>query len=385
MQRVKYVQKCSECGNISPEVPYQCNEVEKAIENPELLPVWCPLPGDGTKRDHSLRKYWVDWHGVFTTQPLLTCSVLTNEIAFDPDVKDWQILKTEIEKLCAFMQSDKKPYFLSWSGGNGLHIETFFDPDIYIPDDIAEGIKKYGIDAGRTVRVYIASHILEQAGVSAEVIQLDDSKIRWATDANGSMIRIFGSQRPDGGMKTLISTIPPERPKPGSLPLVFPDHIETWSLKSMQDGIIEAIRAEIESVKAQGVDPNTFEGWLFAQVEKAKAEGRIKSSDSGKKDCMGLQTALKGGIKKGHRDAVVTGIVNALRFWKKAPIDYTLAAVSKWCGTCTPPLDFRKEGIDKKIKAIYAKQRMDNSSPCNFFIEAGLCRGSQCSVLKKRP
>lgn len=40
-------------------------------------------------------KCWVEWQKTFTTASLLTCSILSNELAIDPDVKDWALLNTE--------------------------------------------------------------------------------------------------------------------------------------------------------------------------------------------------------------------------------------------------------------------------------------------------
>ncbi len=382
VQRVKYVTKCKQCFNLRENARSNslfCNGTWQNVVNAaDSLPGWCPLPGNGTKLDLSLAKMWQEWHSVWSTQPLLTCSLLTNEVAFDPDLRDWPVLRKEVNKLCSFMDSEKIPYLLSWSGGKGVHIETFFDKDTIVPDDIGEGINEYQIDVGRVVRVLITNWILDNADVDADVIKLDWSKIKWTTKSKGSMIRIFGCKRESGGNKTLIETMPEEQPLPEVLPLRFPGYIKIWNIARLRDEIILALQSEIDKCIPEEQDP--FEAWLTDQTEKARGEGRIKY----RTDCTGFTKAIKGGITEGHRDEVATGIVYYMRFWKKETIEKTLKTVQKWCNTCSPPLDFRGRSIDRKIENIYKKSKMDYS-PCTFLIKAGLCSVSGCSVIRRYP
>lgn len=321
-------------------------------------------------------KFWYEWRKVGTTAPLLTCSILNNEIAFDPDLRDWTVLKKEMDRLIAFLNTEKIPYFLSWTGGRGVHLQILFKKDIEIPEDMAESIKKYQIDVGKTVRTFLAHQIMEQAKVSPEAVKMDFGKINWSSASKGSMIRIFGCQRPDGGVKTLIKSIPNEQPNPNSLPLIFPEHIEQWSISFLQEEIIEALQTEIEQRTPE--EQPAFVKWVNEQIEKARAEGRIKYTGKSR-GCIGLRNALKGGVPEGHRDEVATGIAYALRFWKKEPKEKAIKTIQKWCATCVPALDFIGRRIDRKIETIYRRQKAEYT-PCSFFRKAGLCVG--CKHIK---
>lgn len=316
-------------------------------------------------------KFWYEWRKVGTTAPLLTCSVLNNEIAFDPDLRDWQALKGEMEKFASFIETERIPSMLSWSGGKGVHLEIFFKKDIEIPAEVAESIRKYQVDVGRTVRTFLAHWILEQAKVSPEAIKLDWGKINWSSVSKGSMIRFFGSQRPTGGVKTLIKSMPDEQPTANTLPLIFPEHIEQWDISHLQDEILEVIESEIGKQKPEEHPP--FVQWMNEQIDKARAKGRIKYTKENK-GCVGLQKALKGSIPEGHRDEVATGIAYALRFWKKESKEKAVNVIKKWCTTCVPALDFVGRHIDRKIETIYRKQKAEYA-PCVFFRKAGLCSG----------
>lgn len=323
-------------------------------------------------------KFWYEWRKVGTTAPLLTCSTLNNEIAFDPDLRDWTVLKEEMDKLMAFLNTGKIPYLLSWTGGKGVHLEIFFKKDIEIPEDIAECIRKYQVDVGRIVRMFLCKWILEQAKVNPEAVKMDFGKINWSSASKGSMIRMFGSPRPSGGVKTLIDSIPDAAPHPGALPLVFPDHIDTWSIAFLKDEILKTLQNEIEQRTPEEQPP--FVKWMNEQIDKARAEGRIKYTGKSK-GCIGLRNALKGGIPEGHRDEVATGIALAMRFWKKDPKEKAMKTLMKWCATCTPHLDFKGRHIDRKVENIYKKPKTEHP-PCTFFIKAGLCGGAKCKVIQ---
>lgn len=323
-------------------------------------------------------KKWLDWHSVFTTEPLLTCSVLSNEIAIDPDLKDWGLLRIEINKLLEYLNRVKIPHLLSWTGGNGVHVEIFFKSDIQIPHDIGNKIKEYGVDVGIIVRTFLTNWLLNHAEVKPETIALDWGKIKWSGQRKGSMIRIFGAKRPDGGVKTLIQEVPETRPKPGMLPLTFPQDIETWDITFLHNEILAAILKEIESKTPEEEDPEI--SWLTNAIYKAKKEGRI--TYSGKKNlCIGCQRAMQGAISEGNRDNVASGLIHALRFWKGYTRDATSRAMKQWSKTCKPAFDIKV--IEYKINLVYSKPKLDYT-PCTFFIRSGLCTGATCKIIKAR-
>jgi hypothetical protein len=74
------------------------------------------------------------------------------------------------------------------------------------------------------------NQLLKDAGASRFRLKIDSGKVTFDKGSKGSMVREFGTTRPDGGFKTLIQKIPDTREEAQLLPLVFPQSIEQWTL-----------------------------------------------------------------------------------------------------------------------------------------------------------
>lgn len=311
---------------------------------------------------------WHDWQDDIPSLPYHTRTLLPCEICFDPDVRDWQVMKTGMDTLKNFMDRVGIPYVLAYTGGKAVHLHVFFMTNIPLPESLIQRIRNCnGIDVGKEVRIYLANWLLDRADVDAGVIVLDFGKISWNSSSKGSMIRTIGSQRENGDYKTVIDSIPEE--KPCRLPLRFPETLGLWDIAPLRDSIAEHLERCIEQ-REQAENEHLKQALIHLMKKPWEGKGR---------SCIGLQSALKGGIPESHRDEVATGIAYALRFWKEEGRENALHIISQWCATCKPPLDFRGRDIDKKITRIYQKQIM-NYTPCTFFMKAGLCEGSKCRV-----
>ncbi len=194
-------------------------------------------------------RYYKDiWHKL--KQPIYTRGILQNEICLDPDLKDWNRLTTELKKIQAYCTKDNVPIELAYSGGSGIHGHIFFD-SFGIDEDNFQKAKTYDIDLYKVVRNILLDIILEGAGTNKLALGLDSKKINFSKDRKGSQVREYGTLRPDGNYKTLITEIPETRPAPGSLPLVFPTELKPWQVpekynKKINDRIREETKKATE-------------------------------------------------------------------------------------------------------------------------------------------
>lgn len=187
--------------------------------------------------------YYMDvWHLVDI--PIYTRRILDNELIFDPDVKDWNILKTELDKLTTYLKHKNIPFELAYSGGNGCHISIKFG-SVGIDEPLHKDIKKYDIDVYKTTRQALAWLIFNESGVDREALQIDNNKINFGKIHRGSMVREYGTLRANGHFKTLIDEVPTTRMEAENLPLRFPDVIKIWDISEHHDFINLKIKEAI--------------------------------------------------------------------------------------------------------------------------------------------
>lgn len=319
---------------------------------------------------------WHSWFDDFPSNPFHTRAILPCELCFDPDIRNWAYMKQGMDKVINFMDSERIPYILAYSGGKGCHGHVFLDSNIPFPDYVNHGLKSYNIDVGGEVRVYLTNWIFSNAGVKTQDLELDFKKISWDRDGKGSMIRILGSRRkiedPDNTgkfyitFKTMIDEIPDPKPeaKTFSLPLRFPERIQLWNISHLQNDIVELLESRIEQCK---------QNQAAMQIEHLK---RLTSPHIGsRRKCIGFQRA-EIGVSEGIRDAIATGLICAFKKWTKMDKEQCRIFMHQWSVRCTPAFDFKV--IDYNINRIYCMEKP--YSPCGFFKKAGLCAGSTCRI-----
>jgi hypothetical protein len=207
------------------------------------------------------KSHWIVEDG---TAPIITRTIRRREIVFDFDSKDWNSIKREARKLTDYLSKEGIPYLLAWSGGKGLHVHIFLDASaVQYSERYQTADKEDKLDILRIVRETVFRDIVNNAKLQeSEDLKLDRLKVSWSKRTKGSLIREFGCTREDGGQKTLIDSIPKERPKPGELPLVFPQSIEKWDIRHYDP----LINAELEKAFAQS-ERETVEVFEYGGVD----------------------------------------------------------------------------------------------------------------------
>ena len=232
--------------NVSDSLKNQGIWLNKLQNLPGCKPILIKCLEGSTPAEADLDLYqWKYWKDVMqkATQPIYTRGSLSHEIVIDFDVKDWDTLKIEGDKLIKYLKSVNIPYLLAYSGGNGIHVHIFMQSlEFNLPD-----LKEYDIDITKAVRKSVSTVILQDANVKPDDIGLDKKKVNFSKDRMGSQVREFGTIRPDGKYKTLIETIPTKRPEV-SLPLIFPAEVPIWDITETKyyDVAREAVKAAIE-------------------------------------------------------------------------------------------------------------------------------------------
>ncbi len=324
-----------------------------------------------------LKNTWHQWENDIPILPFQTRSILLNELALDLDTKNWEVQKREGEKLLAFLELDKIPFHMAFSGGKSMHYHIFIDKNtITFPDKLHRELKEYHeIDVPCLVRELLTNHIVAKAGIDPDKADLDFSNISWSRDGQGSMIRLEGCQRKIGDpdnpgkfyttFKTMVDEIPNQKPDPKifSLPLRFPDKIELWNISHLQNDIIELLESQIAKCKENRA------AMQIARLQTLTAP-HIRS-----RKCIGFQRA-EIGVSEGIRDEVATGLICAFKKWIKTDKEQCRIFMYRWSMRCTPAFDFKV--VDYNINRIYSMEKP--YSPCGFFKKAGLCIGSKCRV-----
>lgn len=182
-------------------------------------------------------------------EPIYTAGTLQNEIVFDPDISDWQLMRQEMNKVLDFLNIEKIPYQLAYSGGKSIHLHIFIGK-ISFDAEIIDNKNTFDFDIFKTVRTELMNIIFKESGANRDIIGLDLPKITFSKDKKGSMVRFYGTTRADGHFKTLIQTIPETKEAAQKLKLIFPDKIEVWNVPEKFSKIVnDSIKLNISKAK----------------------------------------------------------------------------------------------------------------------------------------
>jgi len=174
------------------------------------------------------------WHKI--RNPIYTRGILPNEIFIDPDIENWQTMRSGIVKLLEYCEEAKIPITeCAYSGGKGIHVSIFIAPFSLHPE-LEQKIRATGIDYMQIIRETLFKDIFKDAGISPESIGVDLKKIHFSKDRMGSMVRCFGALRKDGRYKTQIDPdkIPEYPPLAEDLTLRIPDEIPKWKIEDTE-------------------------------------------------------------------------------------------------------------------------------------------------------
>jgi hypothetical protein len=310
------------------------------------------------------RRYQPIWNKL--ENPIWTRGILKNELMLDPDVKDWNILKQEMDKIQKFCQADNIPLQLAYSGGNGVHGHIFFTYEL--PDEAKEIIKTYDVDVFEFLRNALVNIILKESGTSRELLHIDSKKITFSASKKGSQVREYGTLRPNGNFKTLIQTIPDKKPEVGSLPLVFPDKIEIWNVPEKYRTVLaEELSDELERMKSQENYNTTDFDFAGSELEK---------------DFPCIKQILKNGATEGQRyyGALSIGLMGKRCNYPWTKLDELTKPFLKKCG-------HTESGIKSGVAGVKrAYDSGDTHFSCRKMKETfgeNICSFDKCKVMDK--
>jgi hypothetical protein len=178
-------------------------------------------------------------------QLVIARTILPNEIVFDFDQKDWDMLKTEARKLVAYLDNEVIDYIMGATGGKGIHIHVFIDAStLKIEADLSGKVQEQEIDPLKIMRETLYYKLIKGSGVDPKRAGLDRSAVSWRSfpTGKGHMIREFGSLRADGSRKSFITDVPEERPTKDTIQFAMPCTVHQWDISEYSDLINGEIR-----------------------------------------------------------------------------------------------------------------------------------------------
>jgi hypothetical protein len=225
---------------------------------------------DGLTPGRRLDARSYEWH-----RPYQYREVLLNELPFDLDVWDYDLLKIIIQPMLDFLNSENIPYLMSGSGGSkSIHVQVFFHPTYY-------GVRY----SWKAVRMALWNWILDNAEIpkgmrgagkrSDGVNYAYDSSCNLFSDtAQAGVMRDFGGTAKGKGTKTLIvGELPESRDEIYNGPAKFPDRIELWNPENVIEDELEEgfIQKEIAKFKDKEREINL--NWCHIQIAWVKCNG----------------------------------------------------------------------------------------------------------------
>lgn len=168
-------------------------------------------------------------------KPIFTRGIMQNEFIIDADTDDWNIIYEDGNRIIAYLIDNSIPHDVAWSGGKGVHIDIFFDGAIN--ENVINAATHCYIDIARIARNAVCKWVLAGAQVDPNRLCVDWGKINFSTKSNGSQIREYGTLRSNGNGKTLIHTIPKERPTKADIRA--PTSMKVWGVPDALCKIIE--------------------------------------------------------------------------------------------------------------------------------------------------
>jgi hypothetical protein len=148
---------------------------------------------------------------------------LPNELFFDIDVRDWDIVRFLTNNLTAKLDELNVPYELAGSGGKGTHIHVFFKAIPLIRD--------YGF---RQVREKLWAYVMDDMEImetmrgpgkpfcNATILCGDSSMF-------GKVMREFGGSK-GKNRKTIIDSVPEKKEDVYEGDTVFPAGVKVWDI-----------------------------------------------------------------------------------------------------------------------------------------------------------
>ena len=103
---------------------------ERQIEWLAMLKKIAPKPfylADASKHGTPSYRTLITYYPLLNNRVIAYRTVLDNEIVFDLDEKNWNIVRIFARIISKYLDKNKIPYYMFGSGGKGIHISIFCD------------------------------------------------------------------------------------------------------------------------------------------------------------------------------------------------------------------------------------------------------------------
>lgn len=290
--------------------------------------------------------------------------IMLNEIVLELDSDDWTVQADEGEKLRGYLEKQGVPHVMGYSGNKGLHFHIFLD-DTKLRSIIGEFEIDEQVDRYRFARVMMANILIKNSGVSDKA-KVDFSRITWNSSAQGQLIREFGCLRDNGQSKTLITEIPKEKPKFGSLPLIIPQDVKPWGMEGFEGKLEEGYQKEVKRAEKWVSEPLTVQG----PIEDVP--------------CL---NAMLLGRPEGQRHNGAFSIVHTLALMGKSKKE-AFEVLQRYAKACGDDDDFKRE-VEESVASLYGDgtPKLKIQKPlCNRIRQdmgEAVCNRKECLFFRK--
>lgn len=305
-----------------------------------------------------------EWIPLTRDDIVMTRQVLNNEVVFDFDYQEWKDVRRASRKLVEYLEERKIPYIIASTGGKGIHIHLFLDiHSVEIDEELLNGSYEKSVDVMRAIRIAVFHAIVEKAklkvGERTSPEGLDLRKVNFSTR---SVVRDFGCPRPDGNAKTVIITIPQDKPKCPIDQVVFPGDIELVDLARWKGLIEQQIKLESAAMeKASHATPVTITGRAIS---------------------IPCYRKLLGGVQTGFRNETVFAL-GRLAAMVNCPVEETINDMKIFCRNSNMKEDEASSTIFSAYKyESKKKKRICGSMIYNFGSE--ICDRNNCPIEKEK-
>lgn len=160
---------------------------------------------------------------------------LYNEIPYDLDVKDYDLLKICLEPLFKYLEEASIPYLSSGSGGTkSIHVQIFFKPSVlcvrYGWKEVREALWEWVLDQANIPKYMRGLGKYDSDSINKNVnFPYDKSVANFSDLSKGRVMRDFGGYREGKYHKTLLIGKPPAKREDIYDGIVrFPDSVHLW-------------------------------------------------------------------------------------------------------------------------------------------------------------
>lgn len=314
---------------------------------------------------------WLERDQVAENGPYVTRGILLNEVVLDFDHPDPSIRDGELANLRNYVDSLHWPYYVCETGGKGVHVHFFLDPEtVDYPSELGDRIdilreKGRKVDVMQRVRTYVGDRICKEAGLIVKQDGknwIDRMKYTFDSFTKGSLIRIVGCIRDNGHTKRLLNHDDVPQDIPSEAPRLV--DLTPWA-----DDIVDCIESKVrylETYEPQPLDVKSIEGM----------------------DCISKLIEENNGVPETMRNNIAFSLSTLLRLANvpQAEAEQMVDAYSRHCKKVDSE---NEQGNRNTLRSVYrksySKEELENDArkSCGKIhkeLEQGYCDCSKCPL-----